>query len=656
MEQIRINLFGRPHLTSAGQSYPMPDKFFVIVAILVCSALNSCGRRKIIESLWGSENSKRANASFRQLLVKVRAIEHRLETQLLSVDRDTICLARNDFDVDLGRLFCFKAPAATADTATDLSFILHTGQPFLDSINIDHTEFLDWRNPTENRILVARKAMIIQTIDLSHSSSDVATLAEELMMIDPSEELGYRILMEHHCEQDNRAEAKRVYQKCRRTLLSDYGVGPGLSTQQLAAALGLVEISGASESSKDTHEGTMDDGSQAAEAIASIGVPRIVLLPPKLVVGDVDTQIILEALLDDITAGLTRYRSISVLAAHTGRVQTNRDESIGSLYMRYGVHYAVTSSVKPTTTGTMTTFLLLDVRTEECLTAIDCPLDPEGLSDLFARVGKEVVRQLVSAIEVHEIEFPSAAAGRSGYRHYLEGRKSMWQSDLPDLRRARGAFQRALSNSNDFAPAYSGMSRTLSMEKLVRGLRADDLLLDAMEMAERAIRLDPLDGRGMCQRGFVSLYLRRHDESLECFAAAAALNPNDADMHADHADALSHAGFGEEALEACLQAKRLNPEWPDYYDWIHSSILYQLGSYGDAVNTLKKHNGNPVFCRLLAASTAMSGDTAEAARYAQMLKANYPDFSLGDLTDIVPDKNAQDTRHLMEGLKLAGVR
>jgi TolB-like protein len=379
-------------------------------------------------------------------------------------------------------------------------------------------------------------------------------------------------------------------------------------------------------------------------------------LPPKFVVGHANTLIIMEALLDDITAGLTRYRSISVLAAHTGRVQTSRNESIASLNTRYGVHYAVTTSVKPTSTGTMTTFLLIDVRTEECLAAIDCPLDPDGLSDLFARVGKEVVRQLVSAIEVHEMEFPSAAAGRSGYRHYLEGRRSMWQADLPDLRRARGAFQRALSSSNDFAPAYSGMSRTLSMEKLVRGLRTDDLLLDAMEMAERAIRLDPLDGRGMCQRGFANLYLRRHDESLENFAAAAALNPNDADMHADHADALSHAGLGEEALKACLQAKRLSPEWPEYYDWIHGSIQYQLGRYENAVDTLKQYKGNPVFCRLLAASSAMSGDTAEAARYAQMLKANYPEFSLADLKDIVPDKNAQDTRHLIEGLRLAGVR
>ena len=462
--------------------------------------------------------------------------------------------------------------------------------------------------------------------------------------------------MEHHCEQDNRAEAKRVYQQCRRTLLSDYSVGPGLSTQQLAAALGLVDISSACDSSEDALEGEMDDGPYAAEAFASIGIPRIVLLPPKMVIDNAETQFILGALLDDITAGLTRYRSINVLAAHTGRVQANRDESIGSLYTRYGVHYTVKTSVKPANNGAVVTFLLLDVRSRECLAAIDCPLDPDGLSDLFSRVGKEIVRQLVSAIELHEIEFPSATAGRSGYRHYLEGRRYMWQSDLPDLRRARRAFLRALSASNEFAPAYSGMSRTLSMEKLVRGLPSDDLLLDAMEMAERAIRLDPLDSRGMCQRGFVNLYLRRHDESLENFAAAAAINPNDADMHADNADALSHAGLPEKALEACLQAKRLSPEWPDYYDWIHGSIEYQLGNYENAVSMLSPHKQNPALCRLLAASTAMSGDSDEAARYAQILTVNYPEFRLGDLTSIVPDKNAHDTRHLMEGLKLAGVR
>lgn len=386
MEQIRIDLFGHPQITCAGQTYSLPDKFFVIVAILVCNTPNNCSRQSIIERLWGAENSKRANACFRQLLVKVRAIEHMLDTQLLNVNRGTVHLAFRSADVDLGRLFCSNVPDAITDMATDLPFIMHTGQPLLENVNIDHIEFLDWRNLTENRILGARKAIIMQMIDLSRSPSDIVVLAEELMTIDPSEELGYRVLMEHHCEQDNRAEAKNVYRRCRRILLADYGVGPELSTQQLAAALGLVEVSGACEATRDGPAGKLDDDPHATETIARIGVPRIVLLPPRLVVDHVNTQIILEALLDDITAGLTRYRSISVLAAHTGRVQTQRDENIASLYKRYGVYYAVTTSVKPSSSGTMITFLLLDVRTGECLNAIDSALEPERLSDLFARV------------------------------------------------------------------------------------------------------------------------------------------------------------------------------------------------------------------------------------------------------------------------------
>jgi tetratricopeptide (TPR) repeat protein len=181
------------------------------------------------------------------------------------------------------------------------------------------------------------------------------------------------------------------------------------------------------------------------------------------------------------------------------------------------------------------------------------------------------------------------------------------------------------------------------------------LLHEALDLADKAIRIDPLDGRGFCQRGFCNLYLKRHDDSLSDFASAVSLNPNDADTQADYADALSHSGYPQDALAAIQRAKALNPEWPIHYDWIHASILYQVKRYADSIELLRKHDSSPGVTRLLAASYAMAGYVEQSNAYAKQFRDSYPDFDPDSTFDLIPDKNAYDLQHLVEGMKKAGI-
>ena len=175
------------------------------------------------------------------------------------------------------------------------------------------------------------------------------------------------------------------------------------------------------------------------------------------------------------------------------------------------------------------------------------------------------------------------------------------------MRRARNWYRKSIDQFNGFAPAIAGLSRTLSMEWLVRGLTDDELLRQALTVADNAVDTDPFDGRGLRERGFSSLYLKRHDESLANFESAIDLSPGDADLFADYADALAHSGEPEIALKNCLKAMSLNPLAPDYYSWILGSIYYQTGAYEAAIAALDPVKHHPGTARLLAASTAMAG-------------------------------------------------
>lgn len=664
MEPIyRVSAFGYPHTTVDGQTISAPEKLAVALAILAGQPDRMLSRRRLVSMLWGNADIARANASFRQFLVKVRKLEKRYGGSLLIKSGKLLSYDNTIVHVDLEK-------ALAHDVVNDVrngnypglaAFVEMLAAPLLQSVDIDTHGFEDWHYELSNRLLNAKGAALSALMEQETDPGRIEKFANNLLELDSSNETAYRALMKLWGEQGNHTRALKVYNDCRQVLLTDYGIKPSLSTEQLAATMGIKEQSPKTAFAPFTTAGNVlagegDKETALIEQTLRIGAPRMILLPPRMVQGASSPVQLIEALLDDITAGLTRYRSIAVLAAHSGRMASqNNDRDFDAIGKRFGVDYILSTVVNPTDAGSTATFLLLDARTSESLMAITKRLREDDLPGLFSRLSVEIVRQLVSTIERREISVPTTTDNSNAYQHFLSGRRLLWRFDLPEIRKARASFRRSINEANNFAPAYSGLSRTLSMERLVRGMSSSELLIESLEYAHKSIRLDPLDGRGMRELGFTNLYLRRHDESLENFAAAADLIPNDADMLADYADALSHAGQGAEALSICLQAKASNPDPPTLYDWLHASILYQLSAYRAAIAVLQPHRNNPGIARLLAASHAMSGDLKTAQRYGAMVRENYPSFELNRLSELVPDKNANDTKHLIEGLRMAGL-
>jgi TolB-like protein/Tfp pilus assembly protein PilF len=473
--------------------------------------------------------------------------------------------------------------------------------------------------------------------------------AQQLLEIDPTEELGYRALMESYEAQGERSLALQAYQRCRKILREELGVEPDIATRRLAATLGLAEVA-----RLRVPAAPVDNKPATAELQTEAGrqFPAVILLPPSLVVEDATIARVATALVEDVIAGLSRCRSFTVIAAHTSFNISKAPEDWAA---GRNVRYAVNASLKPMSSGLVAAFRLTSTATGAVLWAIELPFELENLSGLFSRLSHQLIFSLADAIERAELHLPMAAEDATAYRLYLEGRAAMNSSDLPNLRRARNWYRKSIDQFGGFAPAIAGLSRTLSMEWLVRGLTDDELLRQALTVADTAVDTDPFDGRGLRERGFSSLYLKRHDESLANFEAAIDLSPGDADLFADYADALAHSGEPEIALKNCLKAMSLNPLAPDYYSWILGSIYYQTGAYEAAISALDPVKHHPGTARLLAASTAMAGREREAAYYAGVVREVYPEFRTEYLSRIIPDRHAEDTRHLIDGLLRAGL-
>ena len=101
---------------------------------------------------------------------------------------------------------------------------------------------------------------------------------------------------------------------------------------------------------------------------------------------------------------------------------------------------------------------------------------------------------------------------------------------------------------------------------------------------------------------------------------------------------------------------QLNPNYPDWYVSNLGLALYCQGRYLDATKAYAKAAAPQVgMLALMAASYAQSGDAAAAAASKRRLLELAPNFSARRFVDLRPFAHDGDKRHLMHGLKKAGL-
>jgi adenylate cyclase len=384
----------------------------------------------------------------------------------------------------------------------------------------------------------------------------------------------------------------------------------------------------------------------------------IVVLPFTYQGGDHGDSWFADGLTEDITTCLSKFQQFFVISRNSAYIYNDRKLSPQETARELGVRYVVNGSVRKAGSRIRITIQLIDVIRDRTIWGEQYNREIDDLFDLQDEITQTIVSATAAKIESSELERlrQTPPANMAAYGYVLQGQRFIFSYTRNGVSQARELYDSALHNDPKYARAMAAKSRTLNLDWRYNWTPEPDIAIqNALNLAMDAIEMDSLDARGFGELGFAHLYRKEHDAAISAYERAIKLNPNDADLMSDMADALAHCGRSEEAIELLEKAMRLNPFYPDQYIWHLGGAYFNLKQYEKAISTIRTMQNPSEGRRILAASYGHLDMKREAEQEAAEVLKAHPDFKLEHWGSIQPDKFPEDVDHFLEGLRRAGL-
>ena len=387
--------------------------------------------------------------------------------------------------------------------------------------------------------------------------------------------------------------------------------------------------------------------------------PSLAVLPFDNIGGDPDQAYFSDGITNDLITDLSRFPELGVIASHSVFTYKGKAVDVETVAQDLGVQYVVEGSIQRAEPFVRINVQLIDALENRHLWSERYKRNLADLFELQDEIVRSVAAIIATRVEIHELEHSLRKPPESlaAYDVYLRG-KAIWFDWTREANlKAQEHLRAAIALDPKFARAYSGLSFVM-IQSALGGWAGDPkaALQEGHELAHRAVSLDRLDFEAHAQLGFASLYCRDFGRCIAAYEKALELNPNSADVLAEMADALVHTGRTAEGVEKIVQAKRLNPLCPDWYDWVVGIAAFHDHRYEDALVAFEGvHDGSNFLRSDLAAVYVRLGRLDDARRVvAQMLKLQ-PDYSLGT-ERLRPFKNPAVLQSFIADLQEAGLK
>lgn len=618
---------------AAGSPVRFPTrKSLALFIYLFCIGEGGADRGHLSELFWPDRPDRDARRALRGTLHEMRSALRCDADRIVQQTRDRICVNKD-------------ATGAAPVGDQDRSSRIHGD--FLVDLEIGTPGFDQWCAEERSRLRDAAvtKAIAAMTVELAAGRFELAhRAAEQVLAMDPLNELGCRGAMRSLSGLGRRADALRYYGSFCDVLAEDLGAAPEAATERLAA-----------------HIRKADDRLPAA-ALTRPDKPSIVVMPFADLTGG-DKAHLVDGLAADVRTALARDRALFVVAGDSADIYRESMLSAAEIAGELGVRYLLQGRVRMDEER-----LRLDVE------LVDGPRNTVVWSErydqphgLILSVQDNVVSQIVATlrgyngiVQRNEVQLARAKseADLDAHDHLMRGMVLKEKFLKDDMRAARGHFEQALALSPDSAQAHGWLAWTWFFEVYLGW--ADDpaeALSRTEQSARRSVQLDPDLDFAHWALGAACLAAGDNGAALDCFDRALALNPNNSDALANCAWPLMFEGRTDEATTRLERAMRLNPFYPDWYLWGLGMARYLHGDFREACVALSRMSQpNDQSKAFEIAALVRLGETERADAEVRALYDLTPDARVEGLVAPLGFSDPRSCEELADALRTAGVK
>jgi len=401
---------------------------------------------------------------------------------------------------------------------------------------------------------------------------------------------------------------------------------------------------------------------RVAEAEGPPDKPSIAVLPFDNMSGDAEQEYFADGMVEEIITALSRFKSLFVIARNSSFTFKGKAVDIKEVGRRLGVRYVLEGSVRKASGKVRITGQLIDAVTGAHVWADRFERD---LIDVFA-LQDEVASAVVSAIQPKLLQTETAIATRrraeslTAYDLYLRALPQFNLSSREGLAEALRLSERALELDPRFDAAAS-MAGICHMQRVLMGYAIDPQFErnEAVRLSRLALSIDESDAEWLADAALISAFMVGDCESaIEMADRAVALNPNL--FLAWHCRGWVYriAGNPEEALRSFERAARMSPVDTRLHLTFAGmgGALIELHRFGEAILAAKKaRRQSPSYSnsyRCLASAFAHLGRDAEAREAAARLLEVDPAFTISSW---IARGGQENSKVQIEGLRKAGL-
>ncbi|MGY4314617.1 adenylate/guanylate cyclase domain-containing protein [Bradyrhizobium sp. JR3.5] len=391
----------------------------------------------------------------------------------------------------------------------------------------------------------------------------------------------------------------------------------------------------------------------------------IAVLPFENLSGDPEQEYFADGMVEEIITALSRFKSLFVVARNSSFTFKGRAVDIKEVGRRLGVRYVLEGAVRKASGKVRITGQLIDAVTGAHIWA---DRFERNLTDIFA-LQDEVTVAVVSAIQPRLLQTEIAMATRrrpdnlTAYDYYLRALPHYYLSTREALAEAIRLADRALKLDPRFGlvAALAGLCHS---RNVIFGYAIDPQFErnEAVRLLRWALSVDDGDPDTLASAALTSAYTVGDRESeIEMADRAVALNPNSYRAWFSRGWVYNAAGLPEEAVRSFERAIHMSPLGPELHQpLVGMGIAFiELGRFDEAIIAARKAiRRNPSFSsayRCLASAFAHLGRDAEAREAAARLLETDPTFAISAWMARASAYGQSGFKVLVEGLRKAGL-